>query len=112
MSTNYQLTLDRLFAGQPVAIPRQELEAASRKTDPESSRRAAREIEQSGVLKGQRKICLELVNQYPGRASRELSQLGTLDRYQLARRLPEMVKENHLRVTQEGSEDQRWWVKT
>ena len=111
MSTQYQLNLLSLFAGQPVAIPRQELEAASRKTDPESSRRAAREIERSGVLKGQRLIALRLVEQYPGRTSKELSQLGTLDRYQLARRLPEMVKENHLRVTQEGSEDQRWWLR-
>jgi len=102
---------DSIFAGQPVAIPRQELEAASRKHDPESSKRAAREIESSGALKGQRLIALRLVEQYPGRSSKELAQLGTLDRYQLARRLPEMVKENHLRVTQEGSEDQRWWLK-
>jgi len=111
MSTNYQLTLDRLFAGQPVAIPRQELEAASRKHDPLSSKRAAREIQRSGALKGQRLIALRLVEQYPGRSSKELAQLGSLDRYQLARRLPELAKMNHLRVTQEGSEDQRWWVK-
>jgi len=102
---------DSIFAGQPVAIPRQQLEAASRKTDPESSRRAAREIERSGVLKGQRLLCLELVQKYPGRSSKELSTLGSLDRYQLARRLPELVKLNHLRVTQDGVEDQRWWLK-
>ena len=103
---------DSIFAGQPVAIPRQELEAASRKTDPESSKRAAREIERSGALKGQRKICLDLVTRYPGKTSKELATLGSLDRYQIARRLPELAKMKHLRVTQEGSEDQRWWVKT
>jgi len=109
MSTQYQLTLDRLFAGQPVAIPRQELAAASRKTDPESSKRVAREIEKSGVLKGQRLIALELVKQYPGRTSKELSQLGTLDRYQLARRLADLLKEKLVRRVETQAEDCRWW---
>jgi DNA-binding MarR family transcriptional regulator len=82
----------------------------SRLTDPPSSRRAERQMRASGTLRGQRLIALELVKQFPGRSSKELAGLGTLDRYQLARRLPELVQMGHVRVTQHGNEDQRWWA--
>jgi hypothetical protein len=67
-------------------------------------------MRRSGVLKGQRLIALGLVKQFPGRSSKELAKLGTLDRYQLARRLPELVELGHARVSQTGKEDQKWWA--
>jgi hypothetical protein len=82
----------------------------SRRSDPPSSKRAADQLQRSGVLKGQRLIALELVKQFPGRSSKELARLGTLDRYQLARRLPELVSLGHVRVTQTGVDDQKWWA--
>ena len=82
----------------------------SRRGDPPSSRRAEDQTRRSGALKGQRLIALELVKQFPGRSSKELANLGTLDRYQLARRLPELVELGHVRVTQFQSEDQKWWA--
>lgn len=82
----------------------------SRRTDPLSSKRAEDQIRRSGALKGQQLIALELVKQFPGRTSKELAGLGTLDRYQLARRLPELVAMGYLRVTQIGNEDQKWWA--
>jgi predicted transcriptional regulator len=66
-------------------------------------------MRRSGALKGQRFVALELVKQFPGRSSKELAKLGTLDRYQLARRLPELVTLGHVRVTQTGNDDQKWW---
>ncbi len=63
-----------------------------------------------GTLRGQRLLTLELVKRFPGKSSKELATLGTLDRYQLARRLPELVSMGHARVTQHGNEDQKWWA--
>jgi len=104
-----QLNMLRLFDGQPSPPLFHDLEAGARKTDPQSSKRAAREIEKSGVLRGQRKLALDLVKQYPGKTSKELSQLGTLDRYQLARRLPELALEKLIKRTEHQAEDCRWW---
>ena len=81
----------------------------SRRKDPPSSHRAENEIRGSGAMRGQRLICLTLVEQYPGRTSKELAELGTLDRYQLARRLPELHEMHLVRTTQEGNADIRWW---
>ncbi len=67
-------------------------------------------MRRSGALKGQRLIALDLVKQFPGRSSKELAKLGTLDRYQLARRLPELTELGHVKVTQTGKEDQKWWA--
>jgi hypothetical protein len=100
---------DQVFSGKPEPPIRLDLEAASRKSDPLSSKRAAREIEKSGVLRGQRLIALNLVKQYPGRSSKELADLGTLDRYQLARRLPELALEKLIKRTEHQAEDCRWW---
>ena len=82
----------------------------SRRTDPLSSKRAEDQMRRSGVLKGQQLIALELVKQFPGRSSKELAGLGTLDRYQLARRLPELASMGKVKTTQHAAEDQKWWA--
>ena len=82
----------------------------SRKADPPGSARAERSMQASGAMRGQRLLTLELVKKFPGRSSKELATLGTLDRYQLARRLPELVELGHVRVTQHQAEDQKWWA--
>lgn len=64
----------------------------------------------SGTMRGQRLIAFELVKANPGRTSKELSELGTLDRYQLARRLPELAELGKVFRTNQGNEDSRWWV--
>lgn len=61
-------------------------------------------------MRGQALIALELVKQFPGRSSKELADLGTLDRFQLARRLPELKAMGKVKVSQNGSEDQKWWA--
>ena len=82
----------------------------SRRTDPKSSRRAESELRRSGTLRGQALIALELVKANPGRSSKELAKLGTLDRYQLARRLPELLEMGKVRREEIGNSDCKWYA--
>lgn len=96
MSTQFNLDFDR---------PR------SRVSDPLSSHRAEQRMRDSGGLRGQAKVALELVKQFPGRSSKELAELGTLDRYQIARRLSDLLHAKKVyRIEPEG-EDCKWYVK-
>lgn len=62
----------------------------ARGTDPASSHMAAREITASGARGSQARIALDVVMENPHRTSFELSEACYLDRYQVARRLPEL----------------------
>jgi hypothetical protein len=81
----------------------------SRHSDPRSSSRAATDMRRSGVSRGQALVTLELVRTYPGMTSRELGQQGGLNRYQIARRLPELRAAGLVRSVEEGSHDARWF---
>lgn len=76
-----------LFAilGRPVETP------IARKTDPASSHLAAAEITSSGARAHQQAQTIAAVRAFPGLTSQELSDLTGLERYMLARRLPEAV---------------------
>ena len=60
-------------------------------------------------MRGGRVIAMELVEKYPGRSSKQLAELGKVDRYMLAKRLPELREMNLVRTTHEGKDDMRWW---
>lgn len=62
---------------------------AARRSDPESSHRAAEEVTASGRRAAQLAQVIAAVRKHPGRTSMELARLTGLDRYLLARRLPE-----------------------
>jgi len=64
----------------------------ARATDPESSHLAAEAMKISGKLGFQQRKALQLVIANPGATSAELARAsdGMLDRYQVARRLPEL----------------------
>ena len=64
----------------------------ARTSDPESSHLAASAITKSGKRKRQVIRVLDLVMMYPCKTSLELSLLGELDRYVIARRLPELER--------------------
>ena len=67
--------------------------ASARKTDNAASHRAAAEIEAHGAASTHRAECLAAVQQWPGRTSKELTELaGIPDRYRASRRLPELLK--------------------
>ena len=61
----------------------------ARNTDPASSHEAADFIEASGRRAAQQALAAKAVEQYPGLTSLELSRKARMDRYMLARRLPE-----------------------
>lgn len=67
--------------------------ANARSTDPLSSVLAGDEIEASGKAAAQRGKALAAVRSNPGLTSKELSAKTGLDRYMLARRLPELLIE-------------------
>jgi len=84
--------------------------ARARRTDCDSSHVAADKAERDGTIGRQAAAALALVRRYPGRTSKELARLGSLDRYQLARRLPELRTAGVVERTDEESEC-RWWPK-
>lgn len=62
----------------------------ARKTDPESSHEAADHVVSSGLAGAQQDQAEAVVREHPGLTSLELSTMCDLDRYTLARRLPEL----------------------
>ena len=62
----------------------------ARRTDPETSKRAARHVARSGKAVRQRKQLYEAVVAGPGRTCPELAKATGIDRYDAARRLPEL----------------------
>lgn len=117
------LAFDSFFGGEPIqpVMPAAEyLPSRSRREDPLSSKKAEAECKRTGVMRGQRVICMSLIETYPGRTSNELSELGrasgmsTLDRYQIARRLRELVKLKLVRKPEDEpdyveGQELRWW---
>lgn len=69
----------------------------ARRRDPDSSHLAAKEITASGQRAAQQAQAIAAVKQFPGRTSQELCELTGLDRYMLARRLPECITANGVR---------------
>lgn len=91
------------------AVPRSAI------ADPEASHRAEIRVRESGVMRGQALIVLGLVKSAPGRTSKELAAVDSfmrgkcgLDRYQIARRLPELLNAKLVTRTDEDTES-RWW---
>jgi|ERR1044071_2586731 hypothetical protein len=112
-----QISFDYLFREGPLSPPLQAeeyLPPRSRRDDPLSSHRAEAEIKRSGAMKGQQTICLELARQHPGKTSKQLAEFTTLDRYQIARRMRELVKMGRLQVPESRpdyirGQELQWW---
>ncbi len=82
----------------------------SRWTDPESSHRAGQELIESGAHAAQKNAVLALVRAKPDSTSAELADLAEragvpLDRYAVARRLPDLEKDG--KVCRSGMRDCR-----
>jgi len=84
-------------------------ESLSRRSDPPSSKRAAREVMESGTVKNHEDIIIDLLRMYPGRTTKQLAELGPLDRVQIARRMKKLEEKNLVKRTCEGSGDCKWW---
>ena len=81
----------------------------ARRSDPESSHRAATEV--APHLSGQRRAVWEALSRHPGRSSKELAEVSGLDRYMVARRLPELEQYGLVERAGSGSRDVRWFVR-
>lgn len=88
----------------------------ARKTDPISSHIAADEAERTGRIGRQQQIVLAAVRRYRGRTASELARRCPLDRYQVARRLPELADQLliHCEMIRECTVTGRlavtWWI--
>lgn len=88
---------------------------AARSTDPQSSHLAAEKITRNGTRASQQQEVVRLVTDYPGHTSAELARRsGRLDRWQIARRLPECapvyVQRGKMRICRvTGNKCITWW---
>lgn len=80
------------FCGDLFAVPAIRVQTPiARASDPVTSHLAAKEITASGVRFSQQKKVADAVRRHPGHTSQELAEMTGLERYMLARRLPECV---------------------
>ena len=63
-------------------------------------------------LKGQRMSAYQAVKAHPGRTSKDLAEVANLDRYMLARRLPEVEQMGAVERAQRDSKEAIWFVKS
>lgn len=105
------------ITGDLFAIPMRRIETpAARRSDPESSHRAAVEITASGARAHQQAQTIAAVRAFPGCTTQELAELTGLDRYALARRAPECVTAGAIRKGEQrtcavtGRLALTWWV--
>lgn len=64
---------------------------AARSTDPVTSHQAGEQITKSGTRKAQQNRVLRALKRFPNRTSAEIANRANLDRYMVARRLPELA---------------------
>lgn len=88
---------------------------AARSTDPGTSHEAAAHVTLTGARAKQQALAVSAVEQYPGLTSLELARRTSMDRYVLARRLPECEEGGAVRRGQErrcsvsGRTAITWW---
>lgn len=88
--------------------------SASKNIDPVTSYRAEEKITKSGKRKTQAMQILEALKQYPRHTSAELAEKTIFNRYQVARRLPDLLHNNLVRQRESricrvtGSESITW----
>ena len=70
-----------------------------RNTDPDTSKKAAEDLIDSGRMGQQRQTVFNLVVANPDSTSAELAEIGNLDRYTPSRRLSELVKLGLIKVS-------------
>lgn len=89
--------------------------ASARRTDPATSRDAARWAEAAGVSGDQRATVRAAVERHPGRTAAELAELVRMERHAPSRRLPELERSGAVRRGEPrpcrvvGRRSVTWW---
>lgn len=87
---------------------------AARNSDPLTSHMAAQHMNHTGARAKQQQEVLAAVRKHPGMTSSELAQATGVDRYMLARRLPELapavVKGEARKCQVSGRQAVTWWA--
>lgn len=101
------------YDNMPLAPPLEQPEkgeARARRSDPAASHAAAAEMNASGAARVQRERVIDLVFTHPGLSSNELAKhCDDLDRFQIARRLPEAEESGEVhRLKVAGKRDLVW----
>lgn len=87
----------------------------ARATDPATSWDAAEHMVKSGKAAQQQAMAVTVVGAHPGMTSHELACFSSLDRYQLARRLPEaesagrVIRGETRKCVVTGHKAATWW---
>lgn len=89
----------------------------ARRTDPSSSHAAAAHVSRAGIARRQCGQVLAALKNYKHRTSNELAVASGLDRYVVARRLPELRKKGLVRCSgirmrqdrHSGRQAMTWW---
>jgi hypothetical protein len=112
--TMFDLSAPAQYDDMPLPQPEKGEErtaARARRGDPSGSHAAAAEMNASGAARIQRERVIDLVYTHPGLSSNELAKhCDDLDRFQIARRLPEAeeIGEVHRRKV-DGKRDLVWF---
>lgn len=86
----------------------------ARRRDPSTSHMAALDVTESGRASEQAETVMRVLVQRPGLCSVEIPDYCDLDRYQVARRLPELERDGRVRrgiprATTGGRQSVTWW---
>ena len=89
---------------------------ASRSSDPHTSHEAEEFINQTGIRYSQQREVLAWLKSHPGNTSKELAKISGLDRYVVARRLPEIApmhaeKGEARKCAESGRQAVTWYAK-
>lgn len=86
-------------------------DSLAHKGDPQTSRRAAVRLVESGAHAAQSRIVLAALKAHPGLTSKQLAEQANLDRYTVARRLPDLRKAGLVRCedAKPGGKGVRWF---
>lgn len=95
------------------APPLMTLRPRARRTDPSTSHEAAAAMLASGAIGRQAQDVLDAVRRWPGLTSLELGARMEIDRWAVARRLPELEGAGHVRRGEarqvNGRRHMTWW---
>ena len=82
----------------------------ARRTDPRSSHAAAKKMVDTGAIRGQALTTHNALKRYPCNTTKTLADVSGLDRYMLARRMPDLWKAGLALRIERRENDTLWYA--